>query len=77
MSTVTPPREKVSKPTTAPPTFTSPLVEGHRLDQPTFHARYEATPPGILIDANHDIAGFRKAAFAYAPVGQCPERFDL
>ena len=24
-----------------------PLVEGQRLDQPTFHARYEAMPPGI------------------------------
>ena len=47
MSTVTPPREKVFKPTTAPPTFTTPLIEGHRLDQPTFHVRYEATPPGI------------------------------
>ena len=23
-----------------------PLVEGQRLDQPTFHARYEAMPPG-------------------------------
>jgi Uma2 family endonuclease len=31
----------------------SPLVEGMRLDQPTFHALYEATPPGFraeLID---------------------------
>lgn len=30
-----------------------PLVEGQRLDQPTFHARYEAMPPGVraeLID---------------------------
>jgi Uma2 family endonuclease len=30
-----------------------PLVEGQRLDQPTFHARYEAMPPGTraeLID---------------------------
>jgi hypothetical protein len=29
------------------------LVEGQRLDQPTFHALYEAMPPGIraeLID---------------------------
>jgi hypothetical protein len=23
-----------------------PLIEGQRLDQPTFHARYEAMPPG-------------------------------
>ncbi len=33
---------------TNPPrrTTTLPLVEGQRLDQPTFHARYEAMPPG-------------------------------
>src|SRR5262249_4858233 len=27
-------------------TSAPPLVEGQRLDQPTFHDRYEATPPG-------------------------------
>jgi len=34
-------------------TVLPPLVEGQRLDQPTFHARYEAMPPGTraeLID---------------------------
>jgi Uma2 family endonuclease len=36
MSTVDPP-ERLT---------TAPLVEGQRLDQPTFHARYEAMPPG-------------------------------
>ena len=36
MSTVNRPR----------PITTTPLVEGQRLDQPTFHARYEAMPPG-------------------------------
>jgi Uma2 family endonuclease len=44
MSTATPPRR-----TTALPA----LVEGQRLDQPTFHERYEAMPPGTraeLID---------------------------
>jgi Uma2 family endonuclease len=29
-----------------PGTEMPPLVEGQRLDQPTFHARYEAMPPG-------------------------------
>jgi Uma2 family endonuclease len=28
-----------------PPRVQPPLVEGERLDQPTFHARYEAMPP--------------------------------
>lgn len=35
------------------PTLLPPLVEGERMDQPTFHARYQAMPPGIkaeLID---------------------------
>ena len=45
MSTITPPRAKPPKPTTSPPE--PPLVEGHRLDQPTFHSRYEAMPPGV------------------------------
>jgi Uma2 family endonuclease len=40
MSTATPPR-----PTTAAPAVPA-LVEGQRLDQPTFHERYEAMPPG-------------------------------
>ncbi len=29
-----------------PMTTLPPLIEGQRLDQPTFHARYEAMPPG-------------------------------
>ncbi len=35
------------------------LVEGERLDQPTFHALYEATPPGTraeLIDVSGIVA---------------------
>jgi Uma2 family endonuclease len=58
MSTITP-RGSVSIPDpvdapVAPPTEPPPpLVEGQRLDQPTFHARYEAMPPSTraeLID---------------------------
>ena len=44
MSTITPPREKTSKTTAATPPPEQALIEGHRLDQPTFHARYEAAP---------------------------------
>jgi hypothetical protein len=38
MSTAVPPRRSVAA--------DAPLVEGQRLDQPTFHERYEAMPPG-------------------------------
>ena len=41
MSTAEPPRR------VAPP----PLVEGERLDQPEFHRRYEAMPPGTRAEA--------------------------
>jgi hypothetical protein len=47
MSTITP-RGSVSipdAPGTPPTEPLPPLVEGQRLDQPTFHARYEAMPP--------------------------------
>ena len=47
MSIVTPPREKIPRPTIETPPAILPLVEGHRLDQPTFHSRYEAMPPGV------------------------------
>lgn len=45
ISTITSLREKIPKPTVSPPS--PPLIEGHRLDQPTFLARSEAAP-GIL-----------------------------
>src|SRR3954470_18952886 len=45
MSTPTLPRPTTSIPsTTAPPV--PALVEGQKLDQATFHERYEAMPPG-------------------------------
>jgi hypothetical protein len=31
---------------TRPPKILPPLVAGQRLDQPTFHERYEAMPEG-------------------------------
>ena len=31
---------------TRPPKALPPLMAGERLDQPTFHARYEAMPEG-------------------------------
>ena len=51
--------------TAQPPsrTTTSPLVEGQRLDQPTFHARYEAMPPGTRAELIHGVV------FMPSPVG--------
>jgi Uma2 family endonuclease len=42
----------------------SPLVEGQRLDQPTFHERYEAMPPGVRAEL---IGG---VVFMPSPVGK-------
>ena len=59
MSTVTTPREKVSKPSAATPMPDAPpLVEGHRLDQPTFHARYEVMPPGFRAELIGGVVSF-------------------
>src|SRR5258706_2689308 len=47
------------------------LVEGERLDQPTFHARYEAMPPGTraeLIDG---------VVFMPSPVGRAHGRAQV
>jgi Uma2 family endonuclease len=42
----------------------APLVEGQRLDQPTFHERYEAMPPGVRAEL---IGG---VVFMPSPVGK-------
>lgn len=41
-----------------------PLVEGQRLDQPTFHARYEAMPPGTRAELINGVV------FMPSPVGR-------
>lgn len=41
-----------------------PLVEGERLDQPTFRARYEAMPPGTRAELIHGVV-FMPEPFGY------------
>ena len=43
------------------PLSTAPdaLVEGHRMDQPTFHALYEAMPPGTRAELKGDTRRLR------------------
>jgi Uma2 family endonuclease len=53
--------DRTDTPAIAPP---RPLVEGERLDQPTFHARYLAMPPGTRAEL---IGG---VVFMPSPVGE-------
>lgn len=48
---------------TRPATAAPPLVEGQRLDQPTFHALYEAAPPGTRAELINGVV------FMPSPVG--------
>ena len=76
MSLARPSAPSPSRPSPTPPAL-PPLIEGQRLDQPTFHAGYAAMPPETLRGTHQRSRLHGQSALCAACSAQMPSAFWL